>query len=142
VRRRIISLPRDLPKGAVFEEASQVLKAEKGADLLKEFLAKMRGYKLWAGATIQAYEQLRSNPAMCEVIFGCVKQYFILKMNNPNDIKHLCSSISGLPEFARDRIESFISPEHLNYEYSSVLYHHLGDVNNLTGTFRVIDLKK
>jgi hypothetical protein len=52
VRRRIISLPRDLPKGAVFEEASQVLKAEKGADLLKEFLAKMRGYKLWAGATI------------------------------------------------------------------------------------------
>ncbi len=140
VRRRIISLPRNVPKGALFEEASQILKAKKGADLLKEFLAKMRGYKLWAGATIQAYEQLRENPAMCEVLFGCVKQYFILKMNNPNDVTHLCSSINGLPEFAKDRIQSFVSPEHLNYEYSSVLYHHLGDVNNLTGTFRVIDL--
>lgn len=141
VRRRIISLPRNLPKGALFEEASQILKAKKGSDLLKEFLAKMRGYMLWAGATVQAYEQLRENPAMCEVIFGCTKQYFILKMNNPNDVSHLCSSINGLPEFAKERIESFVSPEHLNYEYSSVLHHHLGDTNNLTGTFRVIDLK-
>jgi hypothetical protein len=141
VRRRIISLPRHIPKAALFEEASQILKVTKGAALLKEFMAKMRGYSLCAGVTIQAYEQLRADPAMCEVIFSCLKMCFILKMNNPNDLDHLCSSISGLPEFAKERIQSFISPEHLNYEYSSVLYHHLADINNITGTFRVMDIK-
>jgi hypothetical protein len=136
VRQHVMTLPRNIRKRYVFEEAGRLLDVPGGAEIVSECYAQMRKFNTWVVSIVQQYGMFR-NSSIRPVVMGNSRQWFILKQNDRRDLEDINRDV-GLPESTCESIMRYASPETLpaNDRYSSLTYYHLDAVKPVCGTVR------
>jgi len=79
-RQKIISMPRSLPKIAIFEEASRTLDIPGGVRMIQEYYRQMRKFGCNILAVVQQYDAIKNSPVRGAMI-GNSKIFLYLKEN-------------------------------------------------------------
>lgn len=121
-RQHILSLPKEVRKRIVYEEAARFLGVPGGRKLIAESYAQLRKFNCWAISVFQQYAHF-SNDELRAVIVGNAKQFFLLRQGDRADLEALARDI-GLPESTFEAIQRYPLPEQLPAEerHSSVCY--------------------
>jgi len=77
-RQKIISMPRSMPKIAIFEEASRTLDIPGGVRMIQEYYRQMRKFGCNILAVVQQYDVIKNSPVRGAVI-GNSKRFLKLK---------------------------------------------------------------
>ena len=81
-RQKIISMPRSMPKIAIFEEASRTLDIPGGVRMIQEYYRQMRKFGCNILAVVQQYDVIKNSPVRGAVI-GNSKMFPKLKFTLP-----------------------------------------------------------
>src|SRR5215469_14686833 len=81
-RQKIISMPRSMPKIAIFEEASRTLDIPGGVRMIQEYYRQMRKFGCNILAVVQQYDVIKNSPVRGAVI-GNSKMFLKLRFMLP-----------------------------------------------------------
>jgi L-rhamnose mutarotase len=135
-RQHVITLPRNIRKRYVFEEAGRLLDVPGGAEIVSESYAQMRKFNCWVISIVQQYGMFKDSKIR-PVVMGNSRQWFIMKQNDRRDLEDINRDI-GLPETTCETIMRYPSPETLpsHDRFSSLMYFHLDVLKPICGTLR------
>ena len=134
-RKHVMTLPRQLLKRGLIEEAARVADIPDGAAMMEEMAAQLRKYNCWACFAFQNDAQLEKEKVR-KVIFGNIKQALLGRQRSPKLVRSIAQELE-LPEAAAEAISRYPLPEHIAYAYSQFLYYHMDANRPLCGTISV-----
>ncbi len=135
VRHHVMTLPRQLLKRGLIEEAARVADIPDGVAMMEEMAAQLRKYNCWACFAFQNDAQL-DKPKVRKVIFGNIKQALLGRQRSPALVRSIAAELE-LPETAAGAVASYPLPEYVNYEYAQFLYYHMDASRPICGTITV-----
>ena len=108
-RQKIISMPRAVPKIAIFEEAARSLDVPGGLEMIKEYYRQMRKFGCNILAVIQQYDIVKSSPVRSAMI-GNSKMHLITAQQSYEDAQDIGKALQ-LSQRAVSSIMSYTLPE-------------------------------
>ncbi len=108
-RQKIISMPRAVPKVAVFEEAARTLDIPGGVKMIQEYYRQMRKFGCNILAVVQQYDVLKNSPVRGAMI-GNSKLFFITAQQSREDAREIGEALS-LSDRTVDTIHHYPLPE-------------------------------
>jgi hypothetical protein len=92
-RQKIVTMPRSVPKIAIFEEAAGTLEIPGGVRMIQEYYRQMRKFGCNILAVVQQYDVLKTSEVRGAMI-GNSKIF--LRLKSPSALKMLARSFSDL----------------------------------------------
>lgn len=137
-RQHIITLPRNLWKRIIFEEAARFLDVPGGEKIMGEGYAQLRKFNCWIISIVQQYSKFKST-RIRPVIMGNSKQFFLMRQFDRSDLEDISKDIQ-LPEVMIDAVQHYPLPEQqaANQKFSSLCYYSPTVQPPLCGTLRHI----
>ncbi len=108
-RQKIISMPRAVPKLAIFEEAARTLDIPGGVKMIQEYYRQMRKFGCNILAVVQQYDILKQSPVRGAMI-GNSKMFLITSQQSREDAHDIGEALS-LSEKAVETIHNYPLPE-------------------------------
>jgi hypothetical protein len=108
-RQKIISMPRSMPKIAIFEEASRTLNIPGGVRMVQEYYRQMRKFGCNILAVVQQYDVIKNSPVRGAMI-GNSKMFMITSQQSREDAMDIGQAL-GLSEKTVETIHSYPLPE-------------------------------
>jgi type IV secretion system protein TrbE len=108
-RQKIISMPRAIPKLAIFEEAARTLDIPGGVKMIQEYYRQMRKFGCNILAVVQQYDVIKSSPVRGAMI-GNSKMFLITAQQSREDANDVGEALS-LSEKAVQTIHGYPMPE-------------------------------
>jgi hypothetical protein len=130
-----MTLPRQLLKRGLIEEAARVADIPDGAAMMEEMAAQLRKYNCWACFAFQNDAQLEKEKVR-KVVFGNVKQALLGRQRSPKLVASIAHELE-LPESAAEAVAHYPLPEHIGYAHSQFLYYHMAADRPHCGTITV-----
>ena len=110
-RQKIISMPRAVPKLAIFEEAARTLDVPGGDQMIKEYYRQMRKFGCNILAVVQQYEVLK-NSKVRGAVMGNSKVYFITAQQSVEDAEDIGQALE-LNRRTVETIRRYTLPEYM-----------------------------
>ena len=135
-RQKIISMPRSVPKIAIFEEAARSLDIPGGVKMIQEYYRQMRKFGCTILAVVQQYEIVQSSPVRGAMI-GNSKMYLITAQQSREDVNDIGKAL-GLSDKTIDTIRNYPLPELMDPKsrFSAFTYVANDKVRRLVGTVK------
>jgi type IV secretion system protein TrbE len=108
-RQKIISMPRAVPKLAIFEEAARTLNIPGGVKMIQEYYRQMRKFGCNILAVVQQYDIIKKSPVRGAMI-GNSKMFLITAQQSREDANDIGEALS-LSEKAIDTVHNYPLPE-------------------------------
>ncbi|MBV9999181.1 MAG: hypothetical protein JO015_08715 [Verrucomicrobia bacterium] len=108
-RQKIITMPRAVPKIAIFEEAARTLDAPGGIKIIQEYYRQMRKFGCNILAVVQQYDVIKHSPVRGAMI-GNSKLFLITAQQSREDAREIGEALS-LSEKTIDTIYNYPLPE-------------------------------
>ena len=142
VRNHVMSLPRNINKRLVFEEAGRFMTLPGGDRLIKEGYEQLRKNRCWVVSIVQQYEKFRGTSIRSAVI-GNSLQFILLRQTDPIDVSNLCDVEKEgieIPKAMQRKILEFPFPAYMpkGKSYSSFCYFQRSAAGPLIGVGRNI----
>ena len=135
-RQKIITMPRSVPKIAIFEEAARTLEIPGGVRMIQEYYRQMRKFGCNILAVVQQYDVLRNSEARGAII-GNSKMFLVTSQQSREDAKEIGEALS-LSEKTVDTINSYPLPELMDprERFSAFTYVANDKIRRLVGTVK------
>jgi hypothetical protein len=135
-RQKIISMPRAVPKIAIFEEAARTLDIPGGIRMIQEYYRQMRKFGCNILAVVQQYDVLKNSPVRGAMI-GNSKMFLITSQQSREDAKEVGEALS-LSGKTVETINAYPLPELLDPKerFSAFTYVANDKVRRLVGTVK------
>jgi hypothetical protein len=135
-RQKIISMPRSMPKIAIFEEASRTLDIPGGVRMIQEYYRQMRKFGCNILAVVQQYDVIKNSPVRGAVI-GNSKMFMVTAQQSREDAKDIGQAL-GLSEKTVETIHSYPLPELMapKERFSAFTYITNDKVRRMVGTVK------
>ena len=104
-RQKIITMPRSVPKIAIFEEAARTLEIPGGVRMIQEYYRQMRKFGCNILAVVQQYDVLKTSEVRGAMI-GNSKMFFVTSQQSRDDAKEIGAAL-GLSEKTVETIHSY-----------------------------------
>ncbi len=108
-RQHIVTLPRNVRKRMVFEEAARFMDVPGGEKILSENFAQLRKFKCVSMAIVQQYAQFQAS-AIRPVVMANSKVFFLMRQNDRQDVEEIGRDI-GLTDSTKEAIRTYPLPE-------------------------------
>ncbi|MBV8814624.1 MAG: hypothetical protein JO271_09045 [Verrucomicrobia bacterium] len=92
-RQKIVSMPRAIPKIAIFEEAARTLDIPGGIKMIQEYYRQMRKFGCNILAVVQQYDVIKDSPVRGAMI-GNSKMFFITAQQSREDVTEIGEALS------------------------------------------------
>ncbi len=135
-RQKIITMPRSVPKIAIFEEAARTLEIPGGVRLIQEYYRQMRKFGCNILAVVQQYDVLKTSEVRAAMI-GNSKMFFITSQQSREDAKEIGTAL-GLSDKTVETINSYPLPELMDPKerFSAFTYIANDKIRRLVGTVK------
>ena len=135
-RQKIISMPRSMPKIAIFEEASRTLDIPGGVRMIQEYYRQMRKFGCNILAVVQQYDVIKNSPVRGAVI-GNSKMFIVTAQQSREDARDIGQAL-GLSEKTVETIHSYPLPELMvpKERFSAFTYITNDKVRRMVGTVK------
>ena len=135
-RQKIISMPRAVPKIAIFEEAARTLDIPGGIRMIQEYYRQMRKFGCNILAVVQQYDILKNSPVRGAMI-GNSKMFLITSQQSREDAKEIGEALS-LSSKTVETINAYPLPELMDptERFSAFTYVANDKVRRLVGTVK------
>jgi len=135
-RQKIISMPRAVPKVAIFEEAARTLEIPGGARMIQEYYRQMRKFGCNILAVVQQYDIIKDSPVRGAMI-GNSKMFMITSQQSREDAREIGVAL-GLSDKTVETINSYPLPELMDPKerFSAFTYIANDKVRRLVGTVK------
>jgi hypothetical protein len=141
-RQKIISMPRAVPKLAVFEEAARTLDVPGGDMMIKEYYRQMRKFGCNILAVVQQYEVLK-NSKVRGAVMGNSKVFFITAQQSVEDAEDIGQALELNPR-AVETIRRYTLPEYMPplERYSAFTYVANDRVRRVVGSVKNVPCRE
>jgi type IV secretion system protein TrbE len=135
-RQKIITMPRAVPKVAIFEEAGRTLEIPGGVRMIQEYYRQMRKFGCNILAVVQQYDVIKDSPVRGAMI-GNSKMFLITSQQSREDAREIGMAL-GLSEKTVETISSYPLPELMDPKerFSAFTYVANDRVRRLVGTVK------
>jgi hypothetical protein len=135
-RQKIISMPRAVPKIAIFEEAARTLDIPGGEKMIQEYYRQMRKFGCNILAVVQQYDIIKDSPVRGAMI-GNSKMFLITAQQSREDACDIGEAV-GLSQKTVDTIHNYPLPELMDpsNRFSAFTYVANDQVRRLVGTVK------
>jgi hypothetical protein len=135
-RQKIISMPRSMPKIAIFEEASRTLDIPGGVRMIQEYYRQMRKFGCNILAVVQQYDVIKNSPVRGAMI-GNSKMFLVTSQQSREDAKEIGEAL-GLSEKTVETIHAYPLPELMapKERFSAFTYISNDKVRRMVGTVK------
>ncbi|MBV9129461.1 MAG: hypothetical protein JO298_03620 [Verrucomicrobia bacterium] len=135
-RQKIITMPRSVPKIAVFEEAARTLEIPGGLRMIQEYYRQMRKFGCNILAVVQQYDVLKASDVRGAMI-GNSKMFFVTSQQSREDAKEIGVAL-GLSDKTVETINSYPLPELMDPKerFSAFTYIANDKIRRLVGTVK------
>jgi hypothetical protein len=135
-RQKIITMPRSVPKIAIFEEAARTLEIPGGVRMIQEYYRQMRKFGCNILAVVQQYDVLKTSEVRGAMI-GNSKMFFVTSQQSQADAKEIGGAL-GLSDKTVETIHSYPLPELMNPKerFSAFTYIANDKIRRLVGTVK------
>jgi type IV secretion system protein TrbE len=135
-RQKIITMPRSVPKIAIFEEAARTLEIPGGARMIQEYYRQMRKFGCNILAVVQQYDVLRASEARGAII-GNSKMFFVTAQQSRQDAEEIGAALN-LSEKTVETINAYPLPELMDPKerFSAFTYVANDKIRRLVGTVK------
>jgi type IV secretion system protein TrbE len=135
-RQKIISMPRAVPKIAIFEEAARTLDIPGGVKMIQEYYRQMRKFGCNILAVVQQYDVIKDSPVRGAMI-GNSKMFLITAQQSREDADEIGKAL-GLSQKTVDTIHGYPLPELMDPSdrFSAFTYVANDKVRRLVGTVK------
>ena len=135
-RQKIISMPRSVPKIAIFEEAARTLDIPGGVKMIQEYYRQMRKFGCNILAVVQQYDIIKDSPVRGAMI-GNSKLFLITSQQSLDDAREIGEALN-LSAKTVDTINNYPLPELLDPKerFSAFTYVANDKVRRLVGTVK------
>src|SRR6201981_3520585 len=135
-RQKIISMPRAVPKIAIFEEAARTLDIPGGVKMIQEYYRQIRKFGCNILAVVQQYDIIKDSPVRGAMI-GNSKMFLITAQQSREDACDIGEAI-GLSQKTVDTIHNYPLPELMDpsNRFSAFTYIANDQVRRLVGTVK------
>ena len=93
-RQKIISMPRSVPKIAIFEEAARTLDIPGGVKMIQEYYRQMRKFGCNILAVVQQYDIIKDSPVRGAMI-GNSKLFLITSQQSLDDAREIGEALKS-----------------------------------------------
>jgi type IV secretion system protein TrbE len=108
-RQKIVSMPRSMPKIAIFEEASRTLDIPGGVRMIQEYYRQMRKFGCNILAVVQQYDVIKNSPVRGAMI-GNSKMFMVTSQQSREDAMEIGQALD-LSEKTVETIHAYLLPE-------------------------------
>jgi hypothetical protein len=135
-RQKIITMPRSVPKIAIFEEAARTLEIPGGVRMIQEYYRQMRKFGCNILAVVQQYDVLRASEARGAII-GNSKMFFVTAQQSRQDAEEIGAALN-LSEKTVETINAYPLPELMDPKerFSAFTYVANDKIRRLVGTVK------
>jgi type IV secretion system protein TrbE len=135
-RQKIISMPRAVPKIAIFEEAARTLDIPGGVKMIQEYYRQMRKFGCNIVAVVQQYDVIKDSPVRGAMI-GNSKMFLITAQQSREDAADIGGALS-LSQKTVDTIHNYPLPELMDPSdrFSAFTYVANDKIRRLVGTVK------
>lgn len=135
-RQKIISMPRSVPKIAIFEEAARTLDIPGGVRMIQEYYRQMRKFGCNILAVVQQYDVIKNSPVRGAMI-GNSKMFMITAQQSREDAREIGEALS-LSDKTVETINAYPLPELMDPKerFSAFTYVANDQVRQLIGTVK------
>ena len=135
-RQKIITMPRSVPKIAIFEEAARTLEIPGGVRMIQEYYRQMRKFGCNILAVVQQYDVLKASEVRGAMI-GNSKMFFVTSQQSRDDAKEIGAALS-LSDKTVETINSYPLPELMDPKerFSAFTYIANDKIRRLVGTVK------
>jgi hypothetical protein len=135
-RQKIISMPRAVPKIAIFEEAARTLDIPGGVKMIQEYYRQMRKFGCNILAVVQQYDIIKDSPVRGAMI-GNSKMFLITAQQSREDAHDIGEAL-GLSQKTVDTIHNYPLPELMDpaNRFSAFTYIANDKIRRLVGTVK------
>jgi hypothetical protein len=135
-RQKIISMPRSVPKIAIFEEAARTLDIPGGVRMIQEYYRQMRKFGCNILAVVQQYDVIKNSPVRGAMI-GNSKMFMITAQQSRDDAREIGEALS-LSEKTVETINAYPLPELMDprERFSAFTYVANDQIRRLVGTVK------
>jgi hypothetical protein len=135
-RQKIISMPRAVPKIAIFEEAARTLDIPGGMKMIQEYYRQMRKFGCNILAVVQQYDIIKDSPVRGAMI-GNSKMFLITAQQSREDAHDIGEAL-GLSQKTVDTIHNYPLPELMDpaNRFSAFTYIANDKIRRLVGTVK------
>jgi type IV secretion system protein TrbE len=135
-RQKIISMPRAVPKIAIFEEAARSLDVPGGVEMITEYYRQMRKFGCNILAVVQQYDIVKDSPVRSAMV-GNSKMHLITAQQSYEDAQDIGKALQLSPR-AVSAIMSYTLPElqPANERYCALTYVANDARKRLVGTIK------
>ena len=135
-RQKIISMPRAVPKIAIFEEAARTLDIPGGVRMIQEYYRQMRKFGCNIMAVVQQYDIIKDSPVRGAMI-GNSKMFLITAQQSREDANDIGEAL-GLSQKTVDTIHNYPLPELMDPSdrFSAFTYVANDKIRRLVGTVK------
>jgi type IV secretion system protein TrbE len=135
-RQKIITMPRSVPKIAIFEEAARTLEIPGGVRMVQEYYRQMRKFGCNILAVVQQYDVLRNSEARGAII-GNSKMFLVTSQQSREDAKEIGEALN-LSDKTVETINSYPLPELMDprERFSAFTYVANDKIRRLVGTVK------
>jgi type IV secretion system protein TrbE len=135
-RQKIITMPRSVPKIAIFEEAARTLEIPGGVRMIQEYYRQMRKFGCNILAVVQQYDVLKASEVRGAMI-GNSKMFFVTSQQSRDDAREIGAALS-LSDKTVETINSYPLPELMDPKerFSAFTYIANDKIRRLVGTVK------
>ena len=135
-RQKIISMPRSVPKIAIFEEAARTLDIPGGTKMIQEYYRQMRKFGCNILAVVQQYDIIKDS-AVRGAMIGNSKMFLITAQQSREDVKEIGEALSLSPKTI-ETINNYPLPELMDprERFSAFTYVANDRLRRLVGTVK------
>jgi hypothetical protein len=135
-RQKIISMPRAVPKIAIFEEAARTLDIPGGVRMIQEYYRQMRKFGCNILAVVQQYDVIKNSPVRGAMI-GNSKMFMITAQQSREDAAEIGEALS-LSDKTVETLNAYPLPELMDPKerFSAFTYVANDKVRRLVGTVK------
>jgi Histidine kinase-, DNA gyrase B-, and HSP90-like ATPase/TraG P-loop domain len=135
-RQKIVTMPRSVPKIAIFEEAARTLEIPGGVRMIQEYYRQMRKFGCNILAVVQQYDILKTSEVRGAMI-GNSKMFFVTSQQSRDDAKEIGAAL-GLSDKSVETIHSYPLPELMDPKerFSAFTYVANDKIRRLVGTVK------
>ena len=135
-RQKIITMPRSVPKIAIFEEAARTLEIPGGVRMIQEYYRQMRKFGCNILAVVQQYDVVKASEVRGAMI-GNSKMFFVTSQQSRDDAKEIGAAL-GLSHKTVETINSYPLPELMDPKerFSAFTYIANDKIRRLVGTVK------
>jgi hypothetical protein len=135
-RQKIISMPRAVPKIAIFEEAARTLDIPGGTKMIQEYYRQMRKFGCNILAVVQQYDIIKDS-AVRGAMIGNSKMFLITAQQSRDDVKEIGEALT-LSTKTMETINNYPLPELMDSRerFSAFTYVANDRMRRLVGTVK------